>query len=217
MTKKAWAGILSTLFGLVVILAYLNFATDTMSLPDRMALILAFAIGPAAIWGVLEINKTLKRTSHGMDLRVGTVFLIIAFAFLNLMLVVQQSVFIGFQDYLENATDETVYEFLRLILKGTNLVQLGIDVSFDIFYSLGLVLVSVAFLRHSRFGMILGIYGIVTGGLLLAFNLATFPVPPADAGLIDFGPFTGLFWLAAILGGFAGIRRRREAGEAKAR
>ena len=62
MTKKAWTGILSTLFGLVIILAYLNFATDTLSVPDRLALILAFAIGPAAIWGVLEIKKTLRPT-----------------------------------------------------------------------------------------------------------------------------------------------------------
>ena len=115
------------------------------------------------------------------------------------------------QDYLENATDETVYEFLRLIFKGTNLVQLGIDVAFDIVYSLGLILLSAAFLRHSRFGVVLGIYGIVTGGLLLAFNMATFPVPPAEAGLIDFGPFTGLFWLVLIIGGFISGRRARDA------
>jgi hypothetical protein len=40
---------------------------------------------------------------------------------------------------------------------------------------------------------------VALGALLLAFNLYMFPQPPAEAELIDWGPFTALWWLAVIV------------------
>ena len=74
MTRRTWIGLASTALGLVVVLAYLNFATNVVSLPERLALMLAFAIGPVAIVGVLEIYRELAPGSPGPMLRVGTSF-----------------------------------------------------------------------------------------------------------------------------------------------
>ncbi len=222
MTRRTWIGLASTALGLastalvlVVVLAYLNIATNVVSLPERLALMLAFAIGPVAIVGVLEICRELAPGSPGPMLRVGTVFLVIAFALLNLMLVVQQSIFIPYLETMRGTTDEALKDSMRLVFQGVNQVQLGIDVSFDIFYSLGLVLVSLVLIRTTRFGMVLGIYGAVVATGLLILNMATFPTPPAEAGLFDLGPYTGLWWLVLILGGRITGRRRGKRHQAQ--
>jgi hypothetical protein len=41
--------------------------------------------------------------------------------------------------------------------------------------------------------------GLLIGGLLLSFNTATFPSPPADAGLVDLGPLVGLWYLVVFV------------------
>jgi hypothetical protein len=45
-------------------------------------------------------------------------------------------------------------------------------------------------------GVWLAVPGLLIGGLLFIFNVATFPKPPADAGLVDLGPLVGLWYLA---------------------
>jgi hypothetical protein len=45
---------------------------------------------------------------------------------------------------------------------------------------------------------------------LLAFNLWAFPVPPADAGLVDLGPVTGAWWVIVIV---ILLRTERKPGE----
>lgn len=195
-SKKAI--VILTVIGFLIILAYLNFALKLFPLSGRLALILAFAIGPVAVFGVFSIYNELSQTDKTVSLKIGVIFLIIAFAFLNLMLVVQQSIFIPMKDYIAQETDTVRQDSLRLVLRGLNLVQLGIDVSFDIFYCLGLILMALAMYGHPGYGRIIGVFGILSGMLLLVFNMSTFPKPPADAGLIDLGPVTGVWWLAVI-------------------
>ena len=191
--------IISTILGFIIILAYLNFALHVIELSQKLTLILAFAIGPVAIYGVLKLYKELTNLDKTTSLLVGTVFLIIAFALLNLMLVVQQSIFISMKDYIASETDSKTQDSLRLILKGLNHVQLGIDVSFDIFYCLGLILLSLALYKNPEIGKFIGVFGVVSAALLLIFNMATFPLPPANAGLVDLGPLTGVWWLLLIV------------------
>ena len=53
--------------------------------------------------------------------------------------------------------------------------------------------------REPSFGRLLGGFGVVSAAALLVFNLATFPHGPADSGLVDLGPLTGLWWLCVII------------------
>ena len=57
-TAGVWTAIIGSLIiaVLVVVLAYLNFATNFVSLPKMLALMLAFAIGPVAIVGSYPVQ-----------------------------------------------------------------------------------------------------------------------------------------------------------------
>jgi hypothetical protein len=114
------------------------------------------------------------------------------------MLVVQQSVRLFLRDYMAEAPDETTRETFRLIARGVDPVQLGIDVTFDIFISLSMVCFALVFSRRPGFGIAVGASGVVLALSLLVLNLASFPRPPAEAGSIDLGPLAALWWLVVI-------------------
>ena len=58
-------------------------------------------------------------------------------------------------------------------------MQYLVDVAWDIFICVAAVLIAIAMIRHPSFGKIWGGLGILAGGLLLFFNLYTFPFAPA--------------------------------------
>lgn len=181
---------------LVYLLAALNILPIVGS--ERITLALVFAIGPIAIVAVLGIHELLRSSRSTFWLRVGTTFLIVAFALLNLMLVVQQMVRLQFRQF-RLASDASQAAMLDAVFKGTNLIQLGIDVSFDVFYCLGVIALSVVMYAEPTFGRVLGGFGVIAATALLVFNLASFPYGPADSGLIDLGPVTGIWWLGVIV------------------
>jgi hypothetical protein len=74
-------------------------------------------------------------------------------------------------------------------------VWLGLDVAWDTYIGAGTALFGISMLRHPRFGRLFGASGIALGVGLLILNLYTFPAPPASAGLVDLGPFVGLWYL----------------------
>ncbi len=78
-------------------------------------------------------------------------------------------------------------------------VQLGLDVVWDVYLALGTALFAWAMWRHPRLGRVLAGSGVLLAAALFAFNLATFPAPPADAGLVDVGPLIGLWYLAVTI------------------
>jgi hypothetical protein len=77
-------------------------------------------------------------------------------------------------------------------------IWLGLDVAWDLFGGVGTVLFGVALCYHPRFRPLMAGSGILVGMVLLILNIATFPTPPASAGLIDVGPIVGL-WYTALL------------------
>jgi hypothetical protein len=53
--------------------------------------------------------------------------------------------------------------------------------------------------KHPKFGKIIASAGIIISILLIVLNAVSFPVPPANAGLVDAGPLVGLWYLAITI------------------
>jgi hypothetical protein len=208
-TRLGRFGHVLTILGLVVVLTYLTAALGVIRGPEKLLLALVFAIGPVAILGVLAIRRRLASGDQPFLPDAGAVFLVIGFALFNLMLVVQQYVRLRIGGLIGEAESEAAKETLQIVLPALDYVQQGIDVSFDIFYCVGVILLAAAMLRHPDFGRLLGLFGVVSAVALLVLNLAAFPHIPAESGLVDLGPLTGLWWLAVIVQMFRLDRRDR--------
>ena len=86
-------------------------------------------------------------------------------------------------------------------------VEFGLDLSWDVFLVAGTILFSCAMLADPRFGRRFALPGIAVAAGLYVLNFATFPTPPASEGLVDLGPFVGL-WYAAVSVQALRLRRR---------
>ncbi len=203
--------ILGGVLGLSILLAYLNFAFGWVMLSDRLSLVLAFAIGPVAVFGTLALSENLMRVYGTSTLRMGTLFLVIAFTLLTLMLTMQQAIFAEYQQLLEATPEPNALASLETSFALVNQIQLGADVAFDIFYSLGIIFVSSVIVRSKGLERVIGAYGVLVGTGLLFLNLWFFPMPPAFAGSIDLGPATIVWWVALIV--LDGRLNKREASD----
>ena len=191
--------LLGGFLGLAILLAYLNFAFGWVLLSQRLTLVLAFAIGPVAVLGTLSLSESLARVFGTSRLRPGTIFLVIGFALFTLMATMQQAVFAEYQELLGATESAQAPASLKESFALVNRVQLGADVAFDIFYSLGIILVSSAIVRGRWFERVVGAYGLVVATGLLVLNLWFFPTPPAAAGSVDLGPATIAWWVGLFV------------------
>jgi hypothetical protein len=118
-------------------------------------------------------------------LQVAVVANAIAGALVTAMLMVQLAVRAGGRSSVE---DLLWTKFRR--------VDLGLDVAWDVYVALGTFLFAWNMLRHPRFGRIFGGIGLLLAAGLAVLNLATFPTPPGNAGLVDLGPLVGMWYVA---------------------
>ena len=156
-------------------------------------MILASAFGPFLAAASLGLYHVLADTGNPVVLQLAVLFNIVGAAIFTMMLLVQLAV-----GYQIESTGENVQNLvsLRTALVG---VQLGLDVAWDVFISLGTLLFAISMLKDARFGLILGIAGILISVALLILNLWTFPTPPATRGLVDLGPLVGIWYLAVTI------------------
>jgi hypothetical protein len=75
----------------------------------------------------------------------------------------------------------------------------GLDVAWDLYIGTGTILFALCMFGRRGLGAWFAIPGLLLGALLLTFNIATFPKPPDTAGLVDFGPLLGLWYLVVYV------------------
>ena len=127
--------------------------------------------------------------------RLAFVFAVVAFATVLGMIVVQLAVGAGIAE-ITKGLDEPAATALR---RGLRLIDLGLDVAWDMLIGTALILWGVAMRRRTGLGPGWALPSVVMGVALIALNAATFPWPPGDRGLIDIGPFIGVFMLALAI------------------
>jgi hypothetical protein len=76
------------------------------------------------------------------------------------------------------------------------LIDMGLDVAWDMLIGTALVCSGAALWRCGGFGPWWAAPSIALGAALIVLNALTFPWPPASRGLVDIGPVIGLFVMA---------------------
>lgn len=164
-----------------------------LSGPYIAIVILAGAFGPLLAVASLGLYHVLTESGNPIILQPATMFNILGAATFTMMALVQIAVRFQIQSLGEEAQNLNA---LRTSLVG---VQLGLDVAWDIFISLGTLLFAISMFGDARFGRIIGLAGILIAVSLLILNLWTFPIPPAEKNLFDLGPLLGLWYLATTI------------------
>lgn len=187
---RQWA-VMSIITGIGAIVSY----TLLIILPGPYIalVILSGAFGPLLAAASLGLYHVLAESGNPVLLQLAVLFNVLGATIFTMMLLVQLAIGNQIQslgDAVQNLTA------LRTSLVG---VQLGLDVAWDIFISLGTLLFAISMLRDARFGWILGVAGILIAVALLILNLWTFPTPPAAKNLVDLGPLVGLWYLVTTI------------------
>ena len=167
--------------------------------PRGVSRTLFFAFGPLSAASTIGFYFAIRPHAESISLFVGTIFNVIAGVIVNMMAVVQNTQFTVIPRQIREASDEASKEVLTHVLWGVNVVQSGLDVSWDVFVTTGTAMLAIALARHPRFGLLYAIPGVVVGFGALVFNLYTFPTAPAAAGLFDLGPAVGLWYVVVLI------------------
>lgn len=171
-----------------------------VDMPQLLTIALVAAFGPLLSIGGVGLYHLLKLHRKTVTGQIAAGAVVVAGAMVNMMLIVQLAVQLAVGQYRAGESDPVVLEMLKWIHRVVDKVQLGMDISWDVYISIATFLFGLNMLGHPRFGKIFGGLGITVALLLIGFNLYTFPTPPANAGLIDFGPLVGLWYaLASVL------------------
>jgi hypothetical protein len=186
---QRWAA----LAGSLAVLSYLT--TQLVPLPPAVARVLFFATGPVFIVFAVALGRTMGERRRAVSLELASLFAVIGGATLTMMAVVQSAVFATTRQPVLPPLDEAPARALRLAWKGVDSVQLGMDVTFDIFYFVALVLFGWNMRHDRRFGAILGAAGALLSLAALGLNLASFPVPPRP----DLGPVIALWAVVVVV------------------
>jgi len=199
--------------GLLATIDYILFSAAP--LPLQLGTLMFFAFGPLVVLGMIGLAAYLNLDSpRRVAVELAKIFGIAAGVLVNLMAVVQMTTREYFRQFIDAAPDAATKEALRQQFRGVFTVQLGVDISWDIFISIATVLFGYALLRKAGIDRWLGAAGMLAGALLLALNLATFPRPPADAGSVDVGPAVGMWFMLVSIRALWVVGRSRMAANA---
>ena len=193
ISPSAWAR-LAAISGILGVVCY--FCAVFVPFPDMLSRLLAFAFGPLIIVSFLGLYRFLADYKDRIVLHIAFVFGAIAGTLLTTMLVVQVGNNMVRAELLAAAGSEAAKEGIKVSWEAVNRVQYLLDVVWDIFITISIMLFGYALIHHPRFGKIWGISGILISCALLVLNLQSFPQPPAESGSVDLGPLAALWMLA---------------------
>ena len=183
--------------GIISIIFYIS--AVTIPLPSPIPRLLAFAFPLLWILSYMAFYHFLKKERHTPTLEIAYIFGIIGAALACSFLVVQQANIIWHREAMEAAQTEEAKALLKAAYRGTNRVQAGLDVAFDIFITIAMILFGINLARSPKLPSFLGIIMSLIATVLIVFNMITFPNAPAEEGLIDAGPFLGLWMLVVYI------------------
>jgi Na+-translocating ferredoxin:NAD+ oxidoreductase RnfA subunit len=171
--------------GLLSVTSYIVIAF--ISLPNQVTFLLAMLFPILGIIHLFAIKEFINRQNPSYFNDLGFVFGSFAFTICAIFLAAQLAV----QSEMDFSIIKENVATLKVIKESIRLIDMGMDVAWDMFIGTFLVLFlgatqKVAALRF--WGWALGIMGLA----LIVLNVMTFPIPPAESGLFDLGPFIAL-------------------------
>jgi len=164
-------------------------------MPRQPTVILAFAIGPLLTVTSVGLYKFVRIHGETVSLQIALGSNIIAGTLFGVMLVVQLALRFPMLAHIERTGDDSVREIVNWVWN----VDLGLDLSWDLYIAIGTFLFALNMLRHPKLGRIFAGLGMLVAVAMLGFNIHTFPDPPAEAGLFDLGPFVALWYLVVTI------------------
>lgn len=186
-------------FGLAAVGAYLVVALRLLPVP--ILRVLFISTGPLIAVAILAMGHWLAVERDSVALRMAVLLHVVAAALMSAMAVIQNANVAFTRTRLATAHDELERQMIQAAHRGVDGVQLGLDIAWDLWITMGAAFLAFALLDHPRFPRVIGWTGLAAAALVLGLNLWTFPVPPAAAGLFDAGPILGLWYVAIILTG----------------
>ncbi len=195
--------------GILSIVLYIASAAFSF-LPDAVSRLFAFAFPLLWIMSFMGLYRFLSEDYLGASLQTAFLFGVIGGAIACTFLVIQQGNLVWYEQVMQGTLSEEAKQLNKAILLGVDKVQTYMDIVFDIFISIAWILFGLNIARSPSFSRILGYLGSLIALGLLVFNLYTFPFPPADSGLLDLGPFFGLWALVFYVLFFLKVKAKRQ-------
>lgn len=183
--------------GIISIIFYIS--AVALPLPSPIPRLLAFTFPLLWILSYMAFYHFLKKDRHTPTLEIAYIFGIIGAALACSLLVVQQANLMWHREAMEVAQTDEAKALLKAAYQGANRVQAGLDVAFDIFITIATILFGINLAKSPKLPAFLGIVMSLIATVLIVFNMVTFPDGPAEAGLIDAGPFLGLWMLIVYI------------------
>ena len=157
----------------------------------------SLSMAVVAAWPVFSIVYSygmytfIAAERDGAANRISFIFAVLAFSTVLSMVIVQMAVNAAFGDIAQGLEEGTS----TALAHGLKMVDLGLDIAWDILIGVSMLFSAVALKGRTGFGFWWAAPVMVLGVLMLVLNAATFPWPPGEAGLFDVGPFVGTYML----------------------
>jgi len=205
--------ILGGVSGVVGTVSYI--VAITASLPWNVSFLLVIAWPVLSIIFAYALLHYIRLEKDSPAIQLSFLMACLGFTLLAAMASAQLAVHSGIDTITADVahTGDTTVDLIRGSMR---LIDMGIDVAWDVFIGTSLIFMAFALKGHSKFGKWWGLSAGLLGIALMIFNVVTFPWPPATKGLFDIGPFVGLFIiiLASRLIALGRTMRLRDAGNA---